>query len=75
MKTYYLVRFTYDKEYRKDTLFSYFKPTITRAFIEAKSFNGACLRLLKTHENARRFKNITKPRKIIKVVIIKKVKS
>lgn len=75
MKTYYLIRFIYDKEYRKDTTNAYYRPVMTHKAVEAKSFNAACLKLLKTHENARKFKDITKPRKIIKLIIVKDKKS
>ena len=59
MKQYFLVRFTYDKECRKNTINVYVQPTLTKLFVEATSLDNACKKILKRYPDARKFKDLT----------------
>ena len=59
MKNYYLVRFTYDKECRKNTVNSYWQSAIHKLFVEASNFDSACKKILKQYSNARKFNDLT----------------
>lgn len=56
---FFLIRFTYDKECRKNTVNAYTQPAIKRLFVEAKTFDAACKEILVKYPDARKFNDLT----------------
>lgn len=67
MAKYFLIRFSYDKVVRNDSVIPIFQLAVAKKFVQGKTFDHACLKLSKRYAGARMFRDLTvKPKTELK---------